>query len=364
MPRTEAPRGGLPPRPQADRAARRRARSGDRSRRQRRQPAHPPRRRCPRGGDAAGRPAPERCGGRRPARLDRPGRGLPRERLGGAQGSQTALGLQGGGEPGAAGGQAGRLGAQSGGHLHPRPPRSRVADAVAGSRTHHPAAPALPGPHRPAAHRRRRRRLPHRRRSGFLRKAGRPPARLAALRRALGPALARCRALRRQRRLREGQAAQRVLLPRLGHQFTQPRPALRPLYRRSARRRSAAARDPGRGHSHRLPAQFDDQRGGRCRPRAVPHGGDVRPHGDRGAEHPRSDHPVRAVPQPQVRSHPAGGLLPAVRLPQQRQRGPAPGLHPGPGGRAHRRAAPAARARAGHAGWRPRLAGAHVSVGG
>ena len=61
------------------------------------------------------------------------------------------------------------------------------------------------------------RRVPRRQRARRLREAGRAAAGVAALRRALGPALARRRALRRLRRLREGQAALRLGLSRLGH---------------------------------------------------------------------------------------------------------------------------------------------------
>ena len=78
-------------------------------------------------------------------------------------------------------------------------------------------------------------------------------------------------------------------------------------------------RDAGPDRRHRLPAQLDDQRGGRHRPRAVPHGGDVRPHGRHRQGRPRPDDPVRPVPQPQVRPAHAGGVLPPVRLPQQRR---------------------------------------------
>ncbi len=78
--------------------------------------------------------------------------------------------------------------------------------------------------------------------------------------------------------------------------------------------------DAGPDRRHRLPAQLDGQRGGRRRSRAVPHGGDVRPHGRHRQGRARPDHPVRPVPQPQVRSDHAGGLLPAVRLPEQRPR--------------------------------------------
>ena len=160
-----------------------------------------------------------------------------------------------------------------------------------------------------------------------LRQAGRAAARLAALRRALGPDLARCRPLCRLRRLRERQVAPGLLLPRLGHRRLEPRPALRPVHHRADRRRPAAGRDPGPGRRHRLPAQLDDQRGRGHRPRAVPHGGDVRPHGLHRQGHPGPDDPVRPVPQPQVRPAHAGRVLPDVRLPQQRPRGERRGLH-------------------------------------
>ncbi len=85
--------------------------------------------------------------------------------------------------------------------------------------------------------------------------------------------------------------------------------------------------DAGPARRHRLPAQLDDQRGRRHRSRAVPHGGDVRPHGRHRQEHARPDDPVRPVPQPQVRSADAGRLLPPVRLPQRHARGERRRLH-------------------------------------
>ena len=80
------------------------------------------------------------------------------------------------------------------------------------------------------------------RRVRCLHEAGRAAARFAALRRALGPDLARRRALRRLRRLRERQVAPGVLLSRLGRRRLEPRPALRPVHHRADRRRL----DPGR----------------------------------------------------------------------------------------------------------------------
>ena len=67
-----------------------------------------------------------------------------------------------------------------------------------------------------------------------LRTAGRSTARLAPVWRALGPALARRGALRRNARLRQGPAPpQRLALSRLRHPCLQPRQALRPFRRRS-----------------------------------------------------------------------------------------------------------------------------------
>ena len=91
--------------------------------------------------------------------------------------------------------------------------------------------------------------------------------------------LARRGPLRRQRRLREGQVAAGVGVPRLGHQGAQRRHAVRPVRDRADRRRPSAERDAGPDRRDRLPPHVDAQRGGRHRPRAVPHGRDVRPDG-------------------------------------------------------------------------------------
>ena len=79
---------------------------------------------------------------------------------------------------------------------------------------------------------------------------------------------------------------------------------------RADRRRLAAECHAGPARRHRLSAELDDQRRRRHRSRAVPHGGDVRPHGRDRQEHARPDDPVLPVPQPQVRSAHARGLLP------------------------------------------------------
>ena len=76
-----------------------------------------------------------------------------------------------------------------------------------------------------------------------LRSTRRPPARQPPLRRALGPALARRRPLRRHSRLRQGQAPrQRLALSRLRDRRVQPRPSVRPVHPRAGRRRRALAR--------------------------------------------------------------------------------------------------------------------------
>ena len=105
-----------------------------------------------------------------------------------------------------------------------------------------------------------------------------------------------------------------MVLARLGDQRPQPRPALRPIHHRAARRRPAR-RTPRRirwwppGSSARawstkkaasIPSSFAWRR---CSTAWTPWEIGARP-----------DHPVRAVPQPQVRPDFAGGILPALRL--------------------------------------------------
>ena len=83
-------------------------------------------------------------------------------------------------------------------------------------------------------------------RSGGLREADRSPARLAALRRALGPALARRRPLCRHRRLRNRRAvSQRLALSRLRHPLLQRGQAVRRLHPGADRRRRDLAGQSG-----------------------------------------------------------------------------------------------------------------------
>ena len=199
-----------------------------------------------------------------------------------------------------------------------RPSMRARADAVAARRPPHADSPRLSRPARPAAVARRGRRLRQRPLAGRLAAARRSPARLAALRRALGAALARSRALRGFRRLRVRRRSPRGLaLPRLRRQ-----------------RRSTTTSRMRSSSASRLPAT-------RSRPRsdeAMIATGFLRlgPEGGGGGERGRQDAlddivmtttltfmgmtvVVRALPQPQVRSDPAEGLLPhpgGVRIPR------------------------------------------------
>ena len=289
---------------------------GDRARPERREPAHPSRAgRRPRAAHALRATAPARGEDRTPAPLDRRGCGLARRCVRPARGEE-ALGLRPAPPPRAARAQ-GRPRTESHRPLRALAAREGGPPTVARGRPRDPSAAAEPRPRRPPAHDRGGRRLPEGQAARCLGPPGRAPARLAALRRALGSSLARRRALRRLGRLREGQAAHGLVLPRLGGGRPEPRPAVRPLRHRADRRRPARDADPGPARGHRLPPQLDDQRGGRRRPRAVPDGGHVRPHGRGRQGRPRPHHPVRPVPQPQVRSPEAGGVLPALRLPER-----------------------------------------------
>ncbi len=134
-----------------------------------------------------------------------------------------------------------RLGGRRHRPLHRRRSQGQGPDPDARRRPPHAHPPRHLRPHRAAADAGRDRGLRRRPGSGRLRAAGRPPARLAALRRAVGPPLAGCGALRRhRRRQRRLPGAAGVALPRLGDLGLQPRPALRPLHPRPDRRRPAA----------------------------------------------------------------------------------------------------------------------------
>ncbi len=207
--------------------------------------------------------------------------------------------------------------------LRPRPARDGGADALARGRPGHAAPPAQPRPDRPAADARGGRRLPRRQRR-------RTPTRRLVDRLLASPHYGERwgRHLARRRPLRRlATATRRTSRGTSGSTATgssTPSTATCPTTSSSSSRSPATCcpnADAGPGRRHRLPAQLDDQRGRRRRSRAVPHGGDVRPHGRHRQGRPRPDHPVRPVPQPQVRPAHAGRVLPDVRLPQQRPRG-------------------------------------------
>ena len=186
--------------------------------------------------------------------------------------------------------------------------RQANADSPAVVRSHRIAADAGGG-----------RRLPRRPIARRLRETRRSLARLAAVRRALGAALARRRSLRRNARLRQGQAAaQRLAVPRLRHPQLQRRQAVRPLRRRSRSRAIAFSR-----HSPTASRRLGFFRAGpwdfigHVELPETKIDGKIARHLDRDdmvantIEHVRRRHrPVRPVPQPQVRSDLAGGLLP------------------------------------------------------
>ena len=134
------------------------------------------------------------------------------------------------------------VGAQSDRPLRPGAPGTGRPEALARGRPRHAAAPPQLRPHRPAAHARRGGRLPRRQVRRRLRETGGPPARLAAVRRAHGDAVARSGPLRRYPRLPHRLAARHVEVARLGDRRLQSQHAVRPLRHRATRRRPAAQR--------------------------------------------------------------------------------------------------------------------------
>jgi len=127
------------------------------------------------------------------------------------------LGLPAAGPPGRSRRQGCEMAAQRPRPLRPRPAGERRAGAVAGGRPHHAHPPPQPRPRRPAAHGRRGGRLPRRQVGGRLRESGGPAAGVAALRRAVGPPIGSTSPATPTATVREGQAALRLGLPRLGH---------------------------------------------------------------------------------------------------------------------------------------------------
>ena len=123
----------------------------------------------------------------------------------------------------------------------------RKTEAGARSGPPHARSPRLPRSPRTSAHRRADREVRQRSRARRLREADRRAARLAALRREVGPPLARSRPATATRGLRAGSLPSlRVALSRLRHRFLQQRQALRPLRQGADRRRRALSGRSGR----------------------------------------------------------------------------------------------------------------------
>ena len=132
-------------------------------------------------------------------------------------------------------------------------------------------------------------------------------------------------------RLREGQPAQPMAVPRLGDRRLQQRHALRRVHHRADSPATCSPMPtPDQQHRHRLPPQHHDQRGGRLDPEEIALERLVDRVGTTAKVWLGLDHAVRAVPQPQVRPLPAARILPAAGLLRQRRRAPA---HPDRGAR-------------------------------
>ena len=209
---------------------------------------------------------------------------------------------------------------QSHRRLYPCQARREETPSRSRSRPPHLRPPRLFRSPRTAAHSRaggrvRQRQVPRR-----LREAGRPPARLAALRRALGPLLARPGALRRHLRLRDGPLLHhRLALSRLGDRVVQSRQALHHLRAGTDRSRRAVAHQHGVGRLQQAPEREGGERPPphRHQPlhrRLLPHrvhllrrsvprrmGGRRRRYRRRCV--PRSHRRMRPLPRPQIRPH-------------------------------------------------------------
>ena len=180
------------------------------------------------------------------------------------------------------------------------------------------AAPGDIRPDRTAAHSGRGGGVPQRCFPGSLRARGREPARIAVVRRALGPSLAgRCPLCGLDRQRRGSPLSVRLEVPRLRDRGIQQRHALRPIRAGTDRRRSAARQrsrqgQPTRHHRHRLPCARPE--GHRAAGQAA-HALRRLRRADRGRlqEHAGPDGRLRSLPRPQVRPDPDQGLLLAGR---------------------------------------------------
>ena len=128
----------------------------------------------------------------------------------------------------------------------PLPPRGAGSEGADAGRRRGQADPHPPRPlrpDRPAADARRGGSVRRGHVAGRVREGGRPAAGVAAVRRAVGPALARRRPVRREHRQDgELQLPARLAVPRLRHRRVQRRQAVRPVRQGATRRRPDADR--------------------------------------------------------------------------------------------------------------------------
>ena len=169
----------------------------------------------------------------------------------------------------------------------------------------------------------------HDRSAERLRETGRSSARLAALRRALGAALARCRPLRRHARLRQGQGRGRTPGP-IAITSSAPSTRTSPIRRFVQEQIAGDVLLSRHARRHRRPRFPRGRSVGLRRPRRTARGharqedhAQSRPrrHGRHGDEHVHQpDGAVRPLSRSQVRSDHAGGLLQSAS--GVRRRGP------------------------------------------
>ncbi len=128
-------------------------------------------------------------------------------------------------------------------------------------------------------------------------------------------------------------------MARLGHLGLQSQSAVRHVHHLAARRRPAALAHAGTTARDRIQSQPHAEPGGRHRPRGVPHRVRRRSRQHLRPRLPRVERRVRALPRPQVRPDRPEGVLPALRLLQQRERVRTDSVlrRPEPHGHRHRR---------------------------
>ncbi len=147
---------------------------------------------------------------------------------------------------------------------------------------------------------------------------GRPPACEPPLRRAMGAALARRGAVRRDRGVRiRPSHPRRLAVPRLRDRLLEPRQAVQPVRRRTDRRGRDRARRPGGPDGVGVPpARPGPTKRRQPRHRPLPQRGADRAHRHHRHRLPRTDGRLCPLPQPQARTDQPEGLLPLTGLPR------------------------------------------------